>query len=200
MVVKAIAPGLVHKTEAKAVVLDLRDEAALAGALDELAARFAAAGAPLEGFLVQEMARGGHETIFGLSTDPRYGPVLMFGLGGKYVEVFRDVRFAVPPLARSEALDVVRGIRGAKLLEGVRGEAGADLGAARRDPAAARAARRALPRDRRARRQPLPRRRPRGRQGGRRAGAGLRLEPPGSASPRARRPFHTGRFHPHLPC
>ena len=128
VVVKAIAPGLVHKTEAKAVVLDLRDEAALAGALDELAARFAAAGAPLEGFLVQEMARGGHETIFGLSTDPRYGPVLMFGLGGKYVEVFRDVRFAVPPLARSEALDVVRGIRGAKLLDGVRGEAGADVG------------------------------------------------------------------------
>jgi len=126
VVAKAIAPGLVHKTEAKAVLLDLRDEAALGAALDDLVARFAALGAPLAGFLVQEMARGGHETILGLSTDPRYGPVLMFGLGGKYVEVFRDVRFAVPPLAPGEALDVVRGIRGVKLLEGVRGEAGAD--------------------------------------------------------------------------
>ncbi len=126
MVVKAIAPGLVHKTEAKAVLLDLRDEAALEAALDDLAARLGPAGAPLAGYLVQEMARGGHETIFGLSTDPRYGPVLMFGLGGKYVEVFRDVRFAVPPLAPAEAGDVVRGIRGAQLLEGVRGEAGAD--------------------------------------------------------------------------
>lgn len=126
VVVKAIAPGLVHKTEAKAVELDLADEAAVAAACDGLAARIGATGAPLEGFLVQEMARGGHETIFGLSTDPRYGPVLMFGLGGKYVEVFRDVRFAVPPLAPAEAHEVVRGIRGARLLEGVRGEAGAD--------------------------------------------------------------------------
>ncbi len=129
VVVKAIAPGLVHKTEAKAVVLDLDDEGDVAAACDGLAARMAGAGAPVEGFLVQEMARGGHETIFGLSTDPRWGPVLMFGLGGKYVEVFRDVRFGVPPLGPAEALDVVRGIRGAALLDGVRGEAGADAAA-----------------------------------------------------------------------
>ncbi len=108
------------------MVLDLADEAEVAAACDGLAARIGASGAPLEGFLVQEMARGGHETIFGLSADPRYGPVLMFGLGGKYVEVFRDVRFAVPPLAPAEAHEVVGGIRGARLLEGVRGEAGAD--------------------------------------------------------------------------
>jgi acyl-CoA synthetase (NDP forming) len=73
------------------------------------------------------MARGGHEVIFGITTDPRFGPLLMFGLGGKYVEVFQDVRFAVPPLDALEAREVVRGIRGFKLLEGVRGEPGADL-------------------------------------------------------------------------
>jgi acyl-CoA synthetase (NDP forming) len=127
VVVKAISPGLVHKSEAKAIELDLADESAVEEAVDELAARFARAGLPLAGFLVQEMASEGHETIFGLSADPRYGPVLMFGLGGKYVEVFRDVRFGVTPLARDEAGDLVRGIRGAKLLSGVRGDEPVDF-------------------------------------------------------------------------
>ena len=73
------------------------------------------------------MERGGHEVIFGISTDPRFGPLLMFGLGGRYVEVFRDVRFGVTPLAPSEARDMIRGIRGFQLLEGVRGDTPADL-------------------------------------------------------------------------
>jgi acetate---CoA ligase (ADP-forming) len=60
-------------------------------------------------------------------SDPHFGPLLMFGLGGKYVEVFQDVRFAVTPLDAEEAREVIRGIRGFKLLEGVRGEPGADL-------------------------------------------------------------------------
>lgn len=125
-VIKAIAPGLVHKTEARAVLLGLPDAAAVEAAAAELAGRLGRAGAPPEGFLVQEQVASGVETIFGVSTDPRYGPVLMFGLGGKYVEVFRDVRFGVPPMTRAEALDVVRGIRGVALLDGARGEAGAD--------------------------------------------------------------------------
>jgi len=65
--------------------------------------------------------------IFGVSTDPRFGPLLMFGLGGKYVEVLRDVRFAVTPLAPAEAAATIRGIQGFKLLAGVRGEQPADL-------------------------------------------------------------------------
>ena len=73
------------------------------------------------------MVAGGHEVIFGISTDPRFGPLLMFGLGGRYVEVFRDVRFGVTPLTRPEAEDMIRGIRGFRLLEGVRGEQPADL-------------------------------------------------------------------------
>jgi acetate---CoA ligase (ADP-forming) len=125
--IKAISPGLVHKSEAKAIELGLGDEREVARAIDELGERFGRAGLAVTGFLVQEMASGGHETIFGLSSDPRYGPVLMFGLGGKYVEVFRDVRFGVTPLSRSEAGDLVRGIRGVKLLEGVRGDAPVDF-------------------------------------------------------------------------
>ena len=127
VVVKAISPGLVHKSEAKAIELDLASEAELARACDALAHRFAAAGLALTGFFVQEMARSGHETIFGISTDPRFGPVLMFGLGGKYVEVFRDVVFGVTPLAPSEAREMVGRIRGVKLLEGVRGDAPSDI-------------------------------------------------------------------------
>ncbi len=128
VVVKAISPGLVHKSEAKAIELDLANETEVARACDALSHRFAASGLAVSGFFVQEMAQSGHETIFGVSTDPRFGPVLMFGLGGKYVEVFRDVVFGVTPLAPSEALEMVRGIRGVKLLDGVRGDAPADIG------------------------------------------------------------------------
>jgi acetyl coenzyme A synthetase (ADP forming)-like protein len=127
VVLKAVSPGLVHKSDVGAVRVDLRDEAEVARAAEEMARRIPAAGHPLDGFLVQEMARGGHEVIFGITTDPRFGPLLMFGLGGKYVEVFQDVRFAVTPLDAEEARDVIRGFRGFKLLEGVRGEPGADL-------------------------------------------------------------------------
>jgi acetyltransferase len=127
VVLKAMVPGLVHKSDVGAVRVDLRDEEELAGAAAEMEARITAAGYSLESLLVQEMARGGHEVIFGITTDPRFGPLLMFGLGGKYVEVFQDVRFAVTPLDAEEARDVIRGIRGFKLLEGVRGEPGADL-------------------------------------------------------------------------
>jgi acetyl coenzyme A synthetase (ADP forming)-like protein len=127
VVLKAVASDLVHKSEAGAVRVDLRDEEELGAAVAEMERSVAAAGHAIDGFLVQEMARGGHEVIFGITTDPRFGPLLMFGLGGKYVEVFQDVRFAVTPLDAEEARDVVHGIRGFKLLEGVRGEPGADL-------------------------------------------------------------------------
>jgi len=126
VVVKAIAPGLVHKSELAAVELDLSDPDAVAAALDRLEGRAREARLALDGFLVQKMARGGHETLLGISTDPRWGPLVAFGLGGKYVEVFRDVRFGVPPLGPDEARHLVGAIRGAALLEGVRGEKPAD--------------------------------------------------------------------------
>ena len=128
VVAKAIARDLVHKSDVGAVHVDLRDAAALRGALESIVAGMARAGHELEGFLLQEMVHGGHEVIFGISTDPRFGPLLMFGLGGRYVEVFQDVRFGVTPLDRAEARDMIRGIRGVKLLEGVRGEEAADFG------------------------------------------------------------------------
>lgn len=127
VVLKAVAPDLVHKSDVGAVKVDLRDDHALTEAIRRTTESVTGAGHRVEGWLLQEMAKGGHEVIFGITTDPRFGPLLMFGLGGKYVEVFQDVRFGVLPLGRTDALDMVRGIRGFKLLEGVRGEPGADV-------------------------------------------------------------------------
>lgn len=129
LVVKAHAPEVVHKSDIGAVEVGIEDEEALSEAVAAIARRLEEAGERLDGFLVQEMVREGHETIFGISSDPRFGPLLMFGLGGRYVEVFRDVRFGVTPMTRTEAEEMVRGIRGVKLLEGVRGEPPADFGA-----------------------------------------------------------------------
>ena len=129
LAVKAEAEGLVHKSDVGAVRLGIESRQELDAALAEIEESLTKAGYRPAGFLVQRMERGGHEVIYGISTDPRFGPLVMFGLGGRYVEVFRDVRFGVTPLAPSEARDMIHGIRGFKLLEGVRGEAPADLGA-----------------------------------------------------------------------
>jgi acetyl coenzyme A synthetase (ADP forming)-like protein len=127
VVVKAMAPDLVHKSDVGGVRLDLRNRDDVEAAAREMSAKLSAGGHPPAGYLVQEMVRGGHEVIFGITTDPRFGPLLMFGLGGRYVEVFQDVRFGVLPLARTDALELIHGIRGAKLLTGVRGEPGVDI-------------------------------------------------------------------------
>ena len=127
LVVKAHAPQIIHKSDAGAVAVGIESAEELRRTLDEMAERLA--GERIEGFLVQEMATEGHEVIFGISSDPRFGPLLMFGLGGRYVEVFRDVRFGVTPLTPHEAEEMVRGIRGVKLLEGVRGDRPADFAA-----------------------------------------------------------------------
>lgn len=127
VVLKAVGPDLVHKSDVGAVKIDLRNPQDLQRAVTQIDESLTASGIRAAGFLLQEMARGGHEVIFGISTDPRFGPLLMFGLGGRYVEVFRDVRFGVIPMTRFEADELIHQIRGFALLEGVRGETGADL-------------------------------------------------------------------------
>ncbi|MEM8963403.1 MAG: acetate--CoA ligase family protein, partial [Acidobacteriota bacterium] len=123
VVLKAIVPGLVHKRDVGAVVLGLADDDALARALAEMDDRLRNAGHQAAAYLVQAQRGGGHEVVFGITTtDPRFGPLVMFGLGGTWVEVLEDVRFGVPPLDPREADDIIRGIRGAKLLDGLRGD------------------------------------------------------------------------------
>ncbi|MCP4203024.1 MAG: GNAT family N-acetyltransferase, partial [bacterium] len=125
--IKAEAEGLVHKSDVGAVRLDVEDANEAARTVDEIAEALERAGLEPSGYLVQRMAGSGHELLFGISTDPRFGPLLAFGLGGRYVEVFGDVAFGVPPLSESEADELLRRIRAFPLLEGVRGEPPADL-------------------------------------------------------------------------
>lgn len=134
---KVVAPGVLHKTEAGGVALDIRsiDELGFAAArIAEGVRRYGEVHPPSSSveptplsFLLQEYVRGGRELIVGMTQDPNFGPLLMFGLGGVYVETLRDVVFRVPPLTELDALEMMRQIRGYHLLEGVRGEPPMDL-------------------------------------------------------------------------
>ena len=83
--------------------------------------------ASIKGVLVQEMVKSAKETILGASQDPTFGPVIMFGLGGIYVEVLKDVVFRIAPIDEREAARMVESIKTIKLLKGVRGEKASDL-------------------------------------------------------------------------
>ena len=133
-VLKAAAPDLVHKMDAGGVLVDLRGPEELLAAAQKMTESVArhrggTAGAGSLGFLVQEYVRGGREVIVGMSQDPKYGPLVMFGLGGIYVETVKDVVFRVPPLTDLEAQEMIRQIRGYSLLRGVRGDAPIDFDA-----------------------------------------------------------------------
>ena len=115
---KALATQLVHKTDMGGVTLGLTDAAAVK---HEAAAMLARIAHPAR-LLVQRMVSGGLEVILGGKRDRSFGPVVMFGLGGIYVEVFGDVAFRVAPLSRADAEEMIEEVRGKRLLEGVRGK------------------------------------------------------------------------------
>lgn len=131
VVLKILSPDIVHKSEVGGVRLDLHDAAALRAAWEAMIAevRAKAPGVRITGGLVSPMLRGGVETVLGMTRDPVFGPLLMFGLGGVFVEVFRDVGFRLALLTRAEALRLVRSIRGFPLLDGARGRPKVDLDA-----------------------------------------------------------------------
>jgi acetate---CoA ligase (ADP-forming) len=123
VVVKAVAEDLVHKTDRGAVKLDLRNADEVAVACRSIKERLGRTPYRLQ---VQTMVRGGRETILGVAHDPKFGPILMFGLGGIFVEVMKDVVFRILPITDVEGREMVRGIRGHPLLAGARGEPPAD--------------------------------------------------------------------------
>ncbi|MFZ5584977.1 MAG: acetate--CoA ligase family protein [Thermodesulfobacteriota bacterium] len=129
VVMKIDSPAISHKSDVGGVAVGLGSESAVAEAFHDMTGRIRriSPDAYIRGVLVQEMIRGGRETIVGFSRDPQFGPLLMFGLGGIYVEVLKDVSFRVAPIARADADEMVRGIRSFPLLRGVRGESPADL-------------------------------------------------------------------------
>ncbi len=124
LVLKIVSPDIVHKTEVGGVVMGVKNADDALVAYDALLHRASAVvPAPrIEGVLVQEMKEGGREMILGMTSDPSFGPLLMAGLGGIYVEVLRDVAFRVHPITDRDADDMLASLRGATLLEGVRGE------------------------------------------------------------------------------
>jgi len=131
VVLKVVSPQITHKTDVGGVKLDLKSPEEVAAAFDEImaAARRAAPDAAIDGVSVQQMARPGIEVIVGVSTDPQFGPVIMFGLGGVLVEVLKDVSFRIIPIAPRDARQMIREIKGFPLLEGYRGQDPADLAA-----------------------------------------------------------------------
>jgi acetate---CoA ligase (ADP-forming) len=131
VVMKVDSPDIVHKTDVGGVVLDLRSEDDVRAAYDAMLQRVRSRqpDARIDGVTVERYVRGGRETIIGVSQDPSFGPVIMFGMGGIYVEALKDVAFRIQPVSDIDAREMVREIRGYRLLEGMRGEAPADIAA-----------------------------------------------------------------------
>jgi acyl-CoA synthetase (NDP forming) len=126
---KIASPDIVHKSDAGGVRLGLSDASQVGKAYDQIleAIRRKHPKAKIQGISVQKMSRPGVEVIIGMSKDAQFGPVLMFGLGGVLVEVLKDVSFRIVPLARRDAAEMLREIKGYPLLEGYRGQEAVDI-------------------------------------------------------------------------
>jgi acetyltransferase len=128
---KVQSADILHKTEAGALALNLGTPEAVGAAYDRILASAKAykPDAKIQGVLVQPMARKGREVILGINRDPHFGPMLMLGLGGIHVEVLKDVAFAPVPVSPAEATALIGRLKGAKLLDAVRGQPPADKAA-----------------------------------------------------------------------
>jgi acetate---CoA ligase (ADP-forming) subunit beta len=128
-VMKIVSPDVVHKIDVGAVKLDLNSEQDVGKGFDEIIKNVKAStpSARIEGVLLQNYVTGGTETIIGIHRDPKFGPLLMFGLGGIYVEVYRDVSFRLAPIRELGARNMIQQIRGGKILEGFRGQSARDV-------------------------------------------------------------------------
>jgi len=120
VVMKMSVADVTHKSDVGGVLLDIGDADGVRKAFRKLMR------ARAEGVNVQQMLSGGREVVVGVANDPAFGPILMFGLGGVFVEVLKDVSFAVCPVSDVRARELVRGIRGYAILKGVRGQEGVD--------------------------------------------------------------------------
>jgi acetyltransferase len=131
VVMKIVSPQIVHKVDVGGVKLGLQSTSEVHNAWQGLMHNAKVSGENVEiwGMLIQEMARGGKETILGMKRDPLFGPLLMFGLGGIYVEVFKDVTFRIAPIRELSAQRMIEQIKGHKILRGFRGEPSSDMGA-----------------------------------------------------------------------
>lgn len=126
---KIASPDIIHKSDAGGVTLGLEDESELRDGYKNIMSNVKqkAPKAKIEGMIVEEMVEGGKETILGMSLDPNFGPLIMFGLGGIYVEILKDVSFRIAPITDLDASEMVKSVKSYPLLKGVRGEKPVDI-------------------------------------------------------------------------
>jgi acetyltransferase len=129
VVMKIVSPRILHKSDAGGVKVRLENGKAVETAFEQIMenAKKYDPDAYLEGVLVQQMAPAGKEVILGVTWDPVFGHAVMFGLGGIFVEVYKDVAFRLSPMGRNVARRMVKSIRGYPILKGLRGEAPSDI-------------------------------------------------------------------------
>jgi acyl-CoA synthetase (NDP forming) len=129
LVAKAIAPGLVHKSDIGGVILGLESVHEVRMAVATLRERLAAAGHELESVLLQRQVSGGLEALVGVVGDPTFGPLIVCGAGGVQVELLRDVSFRLPPVTETDAAEMIDRLRSRPLFDGYRGAPPADRAA-----------------------------------------------------------------------
>lgn len=131
VVAKIESPDILHKSDVGGVRLNLKNEEVLAAAFDTVLsnARTHCPDARINGVLVEQMLPPGIEMILGVNNDPQFGPMILAGLGGVFVEVFRDVQLYPAPLNKEEALEMIHSLKGYKMLTGYRGSAPCDVDA-----------------------------------------------------------------------
>ena len=130
VVMKMTSKTTSHKTDVGGVVVNIRSEEQLRNEYKALLKRLEDKGLldGLEGVIIQEMVKGNREMVCGIATDPQYGPMMMFGLGGVFVEVMKDVNFRIAPLTDEDAMDMITSVKAYKLLQGARGTTPAQIG------------------------------------------------------------------------
>jgi len=129
VVMKIASPDILHKSDVGGIIVGVQNDDAAREAFATLVARAKqhVPNATIWGTQVQEMVVNARETIIGMNRDPQFGPLVMFGLGGIYVEVLKDVTFRVAPMSSSQAQKMIESVRSYPLLRGVRGQAPADV-------------------------------------------------------------------------
>jgi len=124
LVLKGCSPEIAHKTEKGLIRMDIRDEDEAKVAFDEIFSRMDGSG---NAVLVQKMIKGKRELVAGMTRDPQFGPCVMFGLGGIFTEILKDIVFRVAPLEKRDAMDMMHEIKSSRILEAVRGMEAADM-------------------------------------------------------------------------
>ncbi|MCJ7665803.1 MAG: acetate--CoA ligase family protein [Actinobacteria bacterium] len=129
VVLKIVSPNILHKTDVGGIKVGIEDEIELVESYEDILINIKKymPDANISGILVQEMVKDKKETIIGINDDPQFGPMIMFGLGGIYVEILKDVSFRIAPISEKIAREMVGEIKTIKLLKGIRGEKPSDI-------------------------------------------------------------------------